>query len=263
MRFPSYSTVILLSLTAMLHTTPTLAEERVLERGVFQGTIEEIQPMEGPWLIINSTDGKRHTLLCGDLYETCLRSLPGEVVKASYIHLDGVEYQGEPIEIWQLEKLEIITATSDRQLITTRKAAETLRVIGLQGDGQDAERAAAANRLGVWYEKGQHRLVRDAGTAAEWYRVSADAGNALAMHNLGDLYRKGLGVQTDAEQAFDWYQRAALAGHAIGYEDMGDCYLKGIGVPADTAKALIMYRKAADMGRKTAAQKLKLFSHNQ
>ena len=116
--------------------------------------------------------------------------------------------------------------------------------------------AAKINSLGVWYERGLHGLRKDARQAFEYYQLAAEYGNALAMHNLGDLYRQGKGVERDPAAAFAWYQKAAQAGHAIGLEDMGDCYLDGIGVEPDRDEAVRLYRQAARRGRKSAAQKL-------
>ena len=141
----------------------------------------------------------------------------------------------------------------DKKTSRVRDAADRLRA----GADSSPEAAAAANSLGVWYEKGLHGLRPNLEEAKNWYELAAGHGNALAMHNLGDLYRQGKGVKQDGGEAFRWYKKAAEAGHAIGLEDMADCYLKGIGVEANRAEALRLYREAAQKGRKSAAQKLR------
>ena len=116
--------------------------------------------------------------------------------------------------------------------------------------------AKAANSLGVWYEKGREGLAADPEAAVRWYRRAAAGGNALAMHNLGDCFRDGIGVERDHAEAFAWYRSAAEAGHAIGLEDLGDCYRNGVGVQPDARKARELYAKAAAQGRKGAKEKL-------
>ncbi|MCR5814794.1 MAG: sel1 repeat family protein [Desulfovibrio sp.] len=116
--------------------------------------------------------------------------------------------------------------------------------------------AEAANRLGVWYEKGQNGLPKDHKQAVSWYRQAAKLGNILAMHNLGDCYLQQVGVAFDPYQAYLWYKKAAEAGGAIGYEDLGNFFKTyGFGKP-DRETAKIWYAQAARQGRKTAQAKL-------
>ena len=93
-------------------------------------------------------------------------------------------------------------ALSATSLAEVQKAA-------LSGD------ASAANRLGVWYEKGQNGLPKDPTQAVSWYRKAAKLGNILAMHNLGDCYLQQVGVAYDPAQAYAWYKMAAEAGGAM------------------------------------------------
>ncbi|MBO4335838.1 MAG: sel1 repeat family protein [Desulfovibrio sp.] len=134
-------------------------------------------------------------------------------------------------------------ALSATSLAEVQKAA-------LSGD------ASAANRLGVWYEKGQNGLPKDPTQAVSWYRKAAKLGNILAMHNLGDCYLQQVGVAYDPAQAYAWYKMAAEAGGAIGYEDLGN-FFKNIGFDGpDIAKAKTWYAAAARQGRKSAQEKL-------
>lgn len=111
----------------------------------------------------------------------------------------------------------------------------------------------AANTLGVWYEKGQHSLPRDYKVAVSWYNVAANNGETLAMHNLGDCYKKSIGVEKDINKAKEYYQMAINKGNAIGYEDLGDLY-KELGEIKEAKK---MYELASQKGRKNAAKKLR------
>lgn len=123
----------------------------------------------------------------------------------------------------------------------------------------------AANKLGVWYEKGKNGLPVDPKMAVHWYGIAAKKGNGLALHNLGDCYRDGIGVEQDNYTALDYYLQAAAGGLPLGYEDVGDSIL----IPEiaedlllETAKerqeaAILWYRKAADHERESAKMKLK------
>jgi TPR repeat protein len=55
--------------------------------------------------------------------------------------------------------------------------------------------------------------VRDYAKAREWYEKAADAGNNLAMSNLGVLYANGRGVTQDDGKARELFQKAADAGN--------------------------------------------------
>ncbi len=48
----------------------------------------------------------------------------------------------------------------------------------------------------------------------EWYRKAADAGNAYAMFEIGNMYlHDRQGIPKDHQQAVAWYRKAAAAGH--------------------------------------------------
>ena len=47
----------------------------------------------------------------------------------------------------------------------------------------------------------------------EWYQKAAEAGYAMAMHNLGNYYEYGKGGLTkDEAKAVEWYREAAKVG---------------------------------------------------
>jgi TPR repeat protein len=54
---------------------------------------------------------------------------------------------------------------------------------------------------------------RDEAKAAELFRQAAEQGYTVAQANLGELYRRGIGVRRDLVQAFTWYGIAAENGH--------------------------------------------------
>lgn len=83
--------------------------------------------------------------------------------------------------------------------------ATALRVWAPRAEAGDAE---ASVNVGEIYEKGLG-IPPDYEAAARWYRSAADAGNTRAQINLGHLYELGLGVERDPLAALEWYRRAS------------------------------------------------------
>ena len=108
----------------------------------------------------------------------------------------------------------------------------------------------AFNRGLGYYEK------KDFKKAVEWYRKSAEQGNAKAQHNLGVCYNNGEGVEQDKEEAVKWYRKAAEQGNADAQLNLGIMYFIGDGVKEDDAEAVKWYRKAAEQGNAKAQAEL-------
>ncbi len=129
-------------------------------------------------------------------------------------------------------------------------------------------------------------------TAAE-YREKAEAGDAVAMRELGRCYEKGEGVNKILDEAKYWYGKGAAAGDGDSYyylalmemeqiggeqkmtpkamqnlragvklnspralDAMGCLYMTGNGVEKDMKEALNMFRKAADTGSMESCYRL-------
>ena len=75
-------------------------------------------------------------------------------------------------------------------------------------------------------------------------RKLAEAGDAAAQHNLGEL----LYDAKDFKESFKWYHKAAKQGHAKAQHMLGLMYNHSIGVPFDVKEAAKWYRKAAEQG---------------
>ncbi|WP_199221274.1 tetratricopeptide repeat protein [Maritimibacter sp. 55A14] len=88
----------------------------------------------------------------------------------------------------------------------------------------------------------------DFATAIKKWRPVAEAGNSVAQHNLGVIYRNGLGVPINYEEAAKWSLRAAENGHAAAQNNLGVMYSYGHGVPANDAEAARWYERAARQG---------------
>ena len=89
-----------------------------------------------------------------------------------------------------------------------------------------------------------------------WYRRAAHRGHVLAVHNVGNMYRDGRGVDVDHARAAMWWLRAARAGDVIPALRLGEAYEAGRGVPPSVERARQWYEKAAAAGNATAAEAL-------
>jgi hypothetical protein len=95
---------------------------------------------------------------------------------------------------------------------------------------------------------GPRALWSDAAEAAKWWRKAADQGDAAAQFDLGWLYARGQGVETNHSEALRWYRKSAEQGNASAQHWLGHCYLSGTGTAKDEAEAFRWFRKAAEGG---------------
>jgi TPR repeat protein len=95
--------------------------------------------------------------------------------------------------------------------------------------------------------------ARDYAQAFPLLQQAAEAGNAEAMNQLGELYRYGRGVSQDYGQARRWFQRAADAGNVWAMVNLGWLYENGRGVAQSPTQALHWYQKAVDAGASWAS----------
>lgn len=89
--------------------------------------------------------------------------------------------------------------------------------------------------------------------ALELCKAAAAIDYAPALNCLGEIYRKGLGVNRNLAEAVKWYQKAAPfnaeASHALG-----QIYAVGEGTKADRPEAFMMFFQAGLLGMKTSLQ---------
>lgn len=81
-------------------------------------------------------------------------------------------------------------------------------------------------------------------TALKVWLTAAEAGDAEAQVNVGEIFEKGLGAEPNYEAAVIWYQKAADQGNKQGLFNLGTMYEQGQGVPTDRVRALDLYRQA-------------------
>jgi TPR repeat protein len=102
----------------------------------------------------------------------------------------------------------------------------------------------------VWEWLKDQRLARQ-------YQNLAGAGDAIAMANLGIMYRQGRGVSRDYASAASWFRKAAEAGDVGSMIHLADMHEKGIGgLPKDAKESVLWYERAARSGSRVAQEYL-------
>ena len=115
----------------------------------------------------------------------------------------------------------------------------------------DAARFKADFALGVAaYDAG------DYAAAAAYWQPLAERYDLAAMRNMGNLYRRGLGVEKDAQKALAYYEAAAKRGFAPAQYAAALMHVSNDGVPYDGEKALMWLTRAARNGFEPAKAQL-------
>lgn len=81
-------------------------------------------------------------------------------------------------------------------------------------------------------------------TALNVWMPSAEAGDAEAQANVGQIFERGLGGEPNYEAAIHWYTKAAENGNSRAQFNLGTLYEQGLGVEKNKLLALNWYRKA-------------------
>lgn len=81
-------------------------------------------------------------------------------------------------------------------------------------------------------------------TSLNVWMPSAEAGDAEAQANVGEIFERGLGSEPNYEAAIVWYQKAAEQGNKRALFNLGTLYEQGLGVEADKLLAMNYYRQA-------------------
>lgn len=89
----------------------------------------------------------------------------------------------------------------------------------------------------------------------EAWQQSAREGDADALFNLGQYFRKGIGIEPDLEQARHFYQQAAERGHAGAQLNLGTLYYFASAEP-DLEKVRYWWQQAAEQGEPSAQYQL-------
>ena len=84
-------------------------------------------------------------------------------------------------------------------------------------------------------------------TALTVWMPSAEAGDAEAQANVGEIFERGLGAQANYEAAIIWYKKAAEQNNKRALFNLGTLYEQGLGVEKDKLIAMNYYRRAWGM----------------
>lgn len=93
----------------------------------------------------------------------------------------------------------------------------------------------------------------------------AEAGDAAAMYNVGEMYELGMGTDSDRAESMVWYRLAADKGHPEGAYQIGYAYYWGkAGLDRDRRQAHAWFQRAAEAGSHAAMPYLaKMYSLGQ
>lgn len=87
----------------------------------------------------------------------------------------------------------------------------------------------------------------DYSTALRIWLPLAQSGDPAAQTYVGEIYEKGLGLDSDYPVAAHWYTEAVKSGYARAQINLGHLYEKGLGVTQDKQHALNLYRSASGL----------------
>jgi len=181
----------------------------------------------------------------GDLFKIECRQVPGN---AGIGYLPKSE-QDAIIKETQTKEKKLADIKSAREALDAGRNDEAERLARPFAEAGDTE---AQNTLGYVYSKS------DAQKSLDWYRKSAEQGNADSQRVLGNSYRLGVGeiIRKDPVEAVRWYRKAADSGDIRAMWELGGCYCDGIGVEKDRKECGKWLRKAARGGHDKSALQL-------
>ncbi|MGB5338057.1 MAG: tetratricopeptide repeat protein [Gammaproteobacteria bacterium] len=84
--------------------------------------------------------------------------------------------------------------------------------------------------------------------AREWYRKAADTGHEKAEYQLGLIYYEGRGVSKNAVTAYQWFNKSAEKKYPPAQYYLGKLYAAGEGVKRNYTTALAWFTRAVDGG---------------
>ena len=139
-------------------------------------------------------------------------------------------------------------ATRPSQALEGRREVliETLERAAKEGDAQ------SQFELATQYDFGSDDTPKDPDKAVMWYRKAAEQNHPSALHNLGTMYRDGIGVPVDVETAAYLLGRAAEQDHPAAMHSLGWMFFEGAGVARDDVAAMALWRRAAQRGNASA-----------
>ena len=187
-----------------------------------------------------------------------------------------------PIRSLYRKHKELTEGEAESNTNLTDKEREELELLRSEKQMRELQEKADADDAKSQYILG-NKYYKDGNyaEAVKWYRRAADRGHVYAIHNLGNAYYNGRGVEQnyneafklyriaadkgyaqaqyflgnercngkkafhrDYVEAFKWYMKAAEQGHAKAQCNLGNMYQNGLGVEKNYVEAAKWYRKA-------------------
>ena len=118
--------------------------------------------------------------------------------------------------------------------------------------------AAAQHNLGLIYKLGLG-VPKNNKESAKWYTLAAEQGDAKAQRSIGKMHEFGLGILQNHKKAAEWYLLAAEQGNADAQISLGNLYFSGEGVPQDYKTAAKWVTLAAEQGNAHAQMMLAMW----
>ena len=105
--------------------------------------------------------------------------------------------------------------------------------------------AMAMNNLGEMYRLGQGVTI-DYLKAISLYKKAIEKEDEVAMFNMSEFYRDGLGVKKNANKEFEWMERSANSGFLPAYVDLSRMYKNATGTNKDIIKSIEWLKKGVE-----------------
>jgi TPR repeat protein len=137
------------------------------------------------------------------------------------------------------EAQELYTQAREAMKTKDYALAEKNLLIAAEAGNADAQTA-----LGQMYLLGNQGPPQDLAKALSWSQKGADQGNAMAVMNLGIMYRNGQGVVKDISKAMTFFETASAAGQMKASRYIGLIHADA----GEFEKAVAAYQLAADRG---------------
>ena len=123
------------------------------------------------------------------------------------------------------------------------------------------ERAADGGLDAAILYLGDHLILTEPAAAADWFRKAVAHGRPEAMHQLGNMYHRGLSTGVEDPNYAHWYQEASDKGYPRAKIYLADCYNQGRGgvkQDHDMAFALLNEAYRAEPNNPALLEKLAL-----
>ena len=96
----------------------------------------------------------------------------------------------------------------------------------------------------------------DVREALNLLQIAVKKGSLLARRRFGEIYLKGIGVNSNIANAASWFKTAAEKGDAESQFQLGSLYQCGVGVEQNLEMAQLWLQRAAEQGHKGASELL-------